>query len=143
MVRQPPAMPPPAPAIEPLERAVEQAAPVPAPTSGEADEPEVDIRQLWVSAREEYHRGNIRQSIANYQQVIAHSSDNYDAYGELGNVYLSRGRYRDAAAAYFQAAAILVEQGQIARARTLLPMLERLDRAKAQELNQLMIAPRG
>ncbi len=141
MVRQPPAMPQQAPAIQPAGPAAEQAEP--APPTAQAEEPEVDVRQLWISAREEYHRGNIQQSIANYQQVIAHSSDNYDAFGELGNVYLSRGRYQDAAAAYFRAATILVEQGQIGRAGTLLPMLERLDRAKAQELNQLMTAPRG
>ena len=143
MVRQPPAMPQQAPALPPAEPAARQTAPAPAPQPDQAEEPAVDIRELWISAREEYHRGNIQQAIANYQQVIAHSSDNYDAYGELGNVYLSRGMYRDAATAYFQAASILVEQGQIGRAGTLLPMLERLDRAKAQELNQLMAAPRG
>ncbi len=143
MVPQRPVMPQQAPARPPAEPAATRAAPAPAAPTAQADAPEVDVRQLWISAREEYHRGNIQQSIANYQQVIAHSSDNYDAYGELGNVYLSRGRYRDAADAYFQAAAILVDQGQIGRAGTLLPMLERLDRAKAQELNQLMTAQRG
>ncbi|UCB53891.1 MAG: tetratricopeptide repeat protein, partial [Thiotrichales bacterium] len=102
-----------------------------------------NIRELWISAREEYHRGNIQQSVSNYQQVIANSEDNYDAYGELGNVFLSRGKYQDAANAYFQAAAILVKKGQTGRARSLLPMLERLDRSKAEELNQLLSAPRG
>ena len=114
-----------------------------ADTASPAGDAESDLRKLWISAREEYHRGNIDQSITNYQQVIANSNDNYDAYGELGNVYLSRGRYREAAGAYYQAAVILVKQGQLGRARTLLPMLERLDRARAEELNQLMSAPRS
>ena len=101
-------------------------------------EPVSSPRELWISAREEYHRGNIDVSIRNYKEVIASSSDNYDAYGELGNVYLSRGSHREAAEAYFEAASILVKLGHVGRARSLLPMLGRLDRAKAEELNQLI-----
>lgn len=123
MMQQPPARPP-----------------VPAgPSAATVEEkPASSTRELWISAREEYHRGNIEGSISNYQQVIASSTDNYDAYGELGNVYLSRGKYREAASAYFEAASILVKQGQAGRARSLLPMLERLDRNKAEELHQLI-----
>ena len=135
MVRQPPAMQPAAPVRQPAARAPAQAV--------AEDRAEVNIRKLWISAREEYHRGNIQQSVSNYQQVIANSEDNYDAYGELGNVFLSRGKYQEAANAYFQAAAILVKKGETGRARSLLPMLERLDRSRAEELNQLLSAPRG
>ena len=106
-------------------------------------QPASSTRELWISAREEFHRGNIDVSIRNYKEVIATSSDNYDAYGELGNVYLSRGSKKDAADAYFQAAAILVKTGQIDRARSLLPMLGRLDRAKAEELNRLIRSTAG
>jgi hypothetical protein len=107
-------------------------------TATGADKPAPNTRELWISAREEYHRGNIEGSISNYQQVIANTKDNYDAYGELGNVYLSRGKYREAANAYFEAASILVRQGQTGRARSLLPVLDRLDRSKADALNQLI-----
>lgn len=131
------------PARRPVAPEPMQAPPAPAETAAQTGDSESDLRALWISAREEYHRGNIAQSIDNYQQVIANSSDNYDAYGELGNVYLSRGKYREAAGAYYQAAAILVKQGQMGRARSLLPMLERLDRTRAEELNQLMNAPRS
>ena len=105
--------------------------------AGAAEEP-ATTRELWISAREEYHRGNIDGSIRIYKEVIASSTDNYDAYGELGNVYLSRGYDREAAGAYFEAASILVKTGQIGRASSLLPMLGRLDRARAEELNQLI-----
>jgi|GEM_PF-3669064 len=134
MMQRPPAMQP----VEPPPARTEQAQPAAA-----APMSETDIRKLWISAREEYHRGNIEQSIANYRQLIANSSDNYDAYGELGNVYMSRGKYSEAAGAYYQAGAILVKLGQRGRARSLLPMLQRLDRARAEELNQLMMAPRS
>ena len=130
MMQEPPARPP-------LPQPV---TPAPAGPSAAtvAEKPASTTRELWISAREEYHRGNIESSISNYQQVIASSTDNYDAYGELGNVYLSRGKYREAASAYFEAASILVRQGQAGRARSLLPMLERLDRKKAEELHQLI-----
>jgi tetratricopeptide (TPR) repeat protein len=103
-----------------------------------ADEPAATARELWISAREEYHRGNAELSIRNYKEVIAISMDNYDAYGEMGNVYLSQGNRKEAANAYFEAAAILVKLGETRRASSLLPMLGRLDRAKAEELNQLI-----
>ena len=117
--------------------AIAQADPAVAPAT---DKPASSTRELWISAREEYHRGNIDESIRNYQQVIANSSDNYDAYGELGNVYMSKGKYREAASAYFEAAAILVKLGHAGRAKSLLPTLGRLDRSKAEELNQLISA---
>jgi hypothetical protein len=110
-------------------------------TAADAEKPAPSTRELWISAREEYHRGNIEGSITNYRQVIASSTDNYDAYGELGNVYLSRGKYRDAASAYFEAASILVKLGQTGRARSMLPMLERLDRSRAEQLHQLINTP--
>jgi len=133
MMQEPPARPQPMPpGREPM--------PMPAGPSEAtvAAQPASSTRELWISAREEYHRGNIEGSISNYQQVIANSNDNYDAYGELGNVYLSRGKYREAASAYFEAASILVKLGQPGRASSLLPMLERLDRTKAEELHQLI-----
>lgn len=136
MIMQPPATRQPAPVQrEPAPVLVD---PV---TETAVDKPALSARELWISAREEFHRGNIDQSIRNYQQVIANSSDNYDAYGELGNVYLSRNKYREAAGAYFEAAAILVKLGEINRARSLVPLLGQLDRSKADELNQLINSP--
>ena len=64
-----------------------------------------------------------------------------DAYGEMGNVYLRMGSPREAANAYYEAAAILVKKGELRRASSLVPMLQRLDRTKAEELNQLLANP--
>ena len=117
-----------------------QTEPAPAPAdrrAGEADAPG-NTRELWISAREEFHRGNLDASIRNYQKVIASSTDNYDAYGEMGNVYLRMGSPGEAANAYYKAAAILVKKGELRRASSLMPMLQRLDRTKAEELNQLL-----
>ena len=137
MIQVPPARQPMTPGLEQVPTQAVQS------EAAAADKPATSTRELWISAREEYHRGNIEASIRNYKQVIANTSDNYDAYGELGNVYLSRGKYREAAGAYFEAASILVKQGQTGRARSLVPMLERLDRSRAEELNQLISASRS
>jgi len=140
-----PQTPPRSPRSEP--GSAREPAPMPMPTAENQlkapQEPVSTTRELWISAREEFHRGNIDVSIRNYKEVIATSPDNYDAYGELGNVYLSRGSEKEAADAYFEAAAILVKTGRIDRARSLLPMLGRLDRAKAEELNRLMRSTAG
>jgi outer membrane biosynthesis protein TonB len=130
MSAQPPAM--------PMSRTAET---MPADQPAQEEAPAKTTRELWISAREEYHRGNIEASISNYREVIANSTDNFDAYGELGNVYLNSGNTREAANAYFEAAAILVKLGQVRRASSLLPMLGRLDRGKAEELNQLINKP--
>jgi outer membrane biosynthesis protein TonB len=121
----------------PVERAQ-----APSPTaSGATAGTEVSTRELWVDARKEFHRGNIEASVNNYKAVIAKTENNYDAYGELGNVYLNSGNRKEAAAAYYEAAAILVEQGQRARAASLMHMLSRLDPEKAQALQNLLSPP--
>ena len=102
---------------------------------------EMSTRELWIDARKEFHRGNIEASVKNYKAVIANTENNYDAYGELGNVYLNSGKRKEAAEAYYEAAAILVAQGQRARAASLLHMLGRLDPAKAQALQNLLSPP--
>jgi hypothetical protein len=146
VARQPvarPQVPPQAMMSPPARQAMQPAhepMPMPAEPDAATEKPASSTRELWISAREEYHRGNIDESIRKYQQVIANSSDNYDAYGELGNVYMSRGKYREAASAYFEAASILVKLGHAGRAKSLLPTLGRLDRSRAEELNQLISA---
>ena len=110
-------------------------------SSGDTAGTEVSTRELWIDARKEFHRGNIEASISNYKAVIAKSDNNFDAYGELGNVYLNSGNQKEAAAAYYEAAAILVKQGHKARAASLLRMLDRLDREKAKALRDLLSPP--
>ena len=51
------------------------------------------------------------------------------------------GDTRQASAAYYEAAAVMVRLGQTARARSVLPLLHRLDRDKARQLNELIMRP--
>ena len=96
------------------------------------------IRALWITARKSFYQRNYTLSEQSYQQVIDKTKDNFDAYGELGNVYFNQGKNKQAASAYFEAAAILVRNGQVNRAKSLMGLLRHLDESKAGELKQLI-----
>lgn len=100
------------------------------------------IKELWITARKSFYQRNYELSEKSYQQVIENTKNNYDAYGELGNVYFNQGKAKEAAAAYFEAAAILIKKGQVNRATSLLGLMPHLDKAKADELQQLIDAAR-
>lgn len=96
------------------------------------------VRSLWITARKSFYQRNYKLSEQSYKQVIDKTKDNVDAYGELGNVYFNQGKNKEAASAYFEAAAILVRNGQANRARSLMGLLRHLDESKADELKQLI-----
>jgi len=96
------------------------------------------IRDTWVMARKSFYQRKYALSEQNYQKVIDNTEDNFDAYGELGNVYFNQGKNKQAASAYFEAAAILVRKGQVNRAKSLIGLLQNLDKSKANELQKLI-----
>lgn len=96
------------------------------------------VKENWIAARTSYHQRKYELSEKSYQQVIDNTEDNYDAYGELGNVYFNQGKNAQAASAYYEAAAILVRIGQRSRAESLIGLLWRLDPSKADELQKLI-----
>ncbi len=99
---------------------------------------ESEVRESWILARKSFYLRNYKLSEKSYRNVIENTDDNYDAYGELGNVYFNQGKRREAAAAYYEAAAILVRKGQVNRAKSLLGLLRNLDKTKADELKKLI-----
>ena len=96
------------------------------------------VRSLWITARKSFYQRNYTLSEQSYQQVISKTNDNVDAYGELGNVYFNQGKNKQAASAYLDAATIMVRNGQISRARSLVGLLQHLDEAQAEKLKQLI-----
>lgn len=96
------------------------------------------IRTGWIAARKSFYQRKYDESEQNYRYVIDNTEDNFDAYGELGNVYFNQGKNEQAASAYFEAAAILIRQGQVNRARSLMGLLRHLDKSKASELQKLL-----
>jgi tetratricopeptide (TPR) repeat protein len=95
-------------------------------------------RELWMQARRSFYRRDFSTSIKSYEQLISKTTDNFDAHGELGNVYFNQGKMQEAASSYFNAAEVLVRLGQVDRASSLLGMLRQMDTEKAEEL-QLLI----
>jgi tetratricopeptide (TPR) repeat protein len=96
------------------------------------------IRTSWIAARKSFYQRKYDESEKNYRYVIDNTEDNFDAYGELGNVYFNQGKNEQAASAYFEAAAILIRKGQVNRARSLMGLLRHLDKSKASELQKLL-----
>ena len=96
------------------------------------------VKEDWITARKSFYQRNYELSEQSYQKVIENTEDNFDAYGELGNVYFNQGKNEQAASAYYEAAAILVRKGQVGRARSLIGLLRHLDKSKATELQQLI-----
>ena len=97
-----------------------------------------EVKENWITARKAFYQRKYDLSEQNYQKVIDSTEDNVDAYGELGNVYFNQGKREQAASAYFEAAAILVRQGKVNRARSLMGLLRHLDKSKAGELQKLI-----
>jgi tetratricopeptide (TPR) repeat protein len=98
----------------------------------------ISVKESWVTARKSFYQRDYEKSIQSYQEVIDNTEDNFDAYGELGNVYFNQGKKQQAASAYFEAAAILIKKGQVNRAQSLMGLLRHLDKAKAEELQALI-----
>ena len=96
------------------------------------------IRESWVIARKSFYQRKYDLSEQSYRDVISNTTDNFDAYGELGNVYFNQGKNAEAAEAYFEAASILVRKGQVRRARSLIGLLRHLDKSKAADLQKLI-----
>ena len=96
----------------------------------------MSMHDTWMAARKAFYMKNFSLSEKSYHAVIAGTNNNFDAYGELGNVYFHQGKYKHAAEAYLRAGTILVRKGNIQRAQSLLPVLQQLDVPKANQLQQ-------
>jgi len=96
------------------------------------------IRESWITARKSFYQRRYELSEQSYRDVIENTTDNFDAYGELGNVYFNQGKKEEAARAYFEAAVILVRKGQVRRAQSLMELLRHLDKNKAEDLRKLI-----
>jgi len=101
----------------------------------------MSIPETWIIARKSFYQKKYDLSEKSYRSVIAGTKDNFDAYGELGNVYFNQGKDTQAAEAYLQAATILLVKGDIQRAQSLLQVLQQLDAAKAKQLQRLLGQP--
>ncbi len=109
----------------------------PAPASSEAGSPS-PAESLLLSARKAFWSRDFDRAIAFYQRLIEQNPDNPDYLGELGNIYYNLNRFDRAAELFQQAGLLLVQQGDLARARQLLPELAALDPERGRQLQQAL-----
>lgn len=97
--------------------------------------------QEWYDARQAFWDGNYAQSEQRYQAIIMQRPQEPDSYGELGNVYYSRGEWLAAAKMYHQAGLLLAEAGETQRAAGLLGILTALNPNLGDELRERLRQP--
>jgi hypothetical protein len=96
--------------------------------------------QLLATARESFWKHNYAEAETKYRDLIALEPDNPDGYGELGNMYFTRGDWEQAAEAYFNAGKRLVQSGHIQQAGMLVEVIRGLNGSQADELEALINA---
>ena len=99
-------------------------------SSGEAQE------QLRTAARSAFWRHDYEQAERDYKALAELDPADPNAYGELGNVYFSQGKWDLAADAFYEAGVRLNSKGEGSRARELLVIIRGLNPEKAQQLEQ-------
>jgi LysM repeat protein len=78
-------------------------------------------------ARTAFAAGDTQWAIYYYSMYLDQRNTDAGAWGELGNVHYLDGNLPEAAKAYFNAANLLIDRGQTARAMQLLPAIEEGD----------------
>ncbi|MCK4865461.1 MAG: hypothetical protein KAT06_08510 [Gammaproteobacteria bacterium] len=96
-------------------------------------------RDLLADARKAFNLGEISISEKLYLELTRLEQDNPDAFGELGNVYYSQGKWDKAGQAYYEAAVRLIAEGNYNQVAYLQRVINGLDREHAEKLSQLMM----
>lgn len=104
------------------------------PADGVAAGDSPSVEQIWYQARAAMWQEDLDASVAYYQQLIGLDESNFDAHGELGNVYLLQGEVDKAVAAYSQAALTMSRAGYPQVAWNVLDIVGRLDPQQAESL---------
>ncbi len=96
-------------------------------------------RDLLISARNAFNQGAMIESEKFYLELTRLDQDNPDAFGELGNVYYSQGKWDEAGQAYYEAAVRLISAGNHNQVVYLQRVINGLNTEHAEKLAQLMM----
>ena len=88
----------------------------------------------WKAARAAVWQGDLAGAVSSYQKLITAQPDNYDAYGEMGNVLLAQSNAQAAADAYATAASLIYRSGNRQMAYRVATIVMALDPARGQAL---------
>lgn len=104
-----------------------------------SDEPDAQTTlSLWQTARRAAWDGNSDAAVENYRALLKLQPNNYDAYGEMGNVLLQQGDTASAVEAYSHASLLLAKSGYPQAAWHVLNIVAKMDQKKAEELQQTL-----
>ncbi len=99
-----------------------------------------DPWHTWQQARAAAWKGDYTTAIELYREVVAQQPDNFDAYGEMGNVMLNSGDREGAAEAYYQAAVLLNQTPYRMMSWQLLNLIAWLAPEKADSLYEALVS---
>jgi len=89
-------------------------------------------------ARQAFQAGDPGKAIVLYQELSELNPGNPNVFGELGNVYYSLGKWKQAGSAYFEAASLLLDQGHTRQVQYLYRVIQGLDQESAEKLKARM-----
>lgn len=93
---------------------------------------------VWQTARRAAWDGNSDAAVENYRALIQLQPENYDAYGEMGNVMLQQGDTQGAVDAFSQAATLLQQSGYQQAAWHVINIVAQLDQTRADALHKTL-----
>jgi Flp pilus assembly protein TadD len=108
------------------------------PSSATEEADAQTVLTLWQTARRAAWDGNSDAAVKNYRALLKLQPNNYDAYGEMGNVLLQQGDTEDAVEAYSQASLLLAKSGYPQAAWHVVNIVAKMDQTKAEELQQTL-----
>lgn len=92
--------------------------------------------EMLDQARIRFNEGDVNGAIALYQQLTAMDTANPNVFGELGNIFYSQGKWKEAGEAYYEAANRLLDLGNTAQVQYLYRVIQGLDQESADKLKQ-------
>jgi len=98
---------------------------------------------LWKEARRAAWVGDAEGAIERYKVLVRVAPDNPDVFGELGNVHVGQGNWKDAVEVYYRAAVLLAEAGETMLAWRLQRIMRSFDHEKAEALYQKLMQPQS
>jgi len=93
-----------------------------------------ELIKRWHDARQAYWNGNIETAITRYRSLLRNFPSQFEFAGELGNIYYSRGQYKQAAALYHRAGQQLIDAGHLSEVQGLIAVLQAIAPDQAADL---------
>ena len=95
-------------------------------------------QEMLGEARVAFQGGDFNKSVSLYQALGELNPGDPNIFGELGNVFYSQGKWKQAGEAYYEAASLLLDQGHTGQVQYLYRVIQGLDQESAEKLSAKM-----